>query len=317
MLGLSYFKGQPSDYIIKYSGSRKSRAGQGLSFFYLRFNTQIVAVPTQSIDAPFVFNEISRDYQVVSVQGQVTFRIRDPEKAAQLLNLSIDAKTGSHKTEDLRVLGQRVVNTLQIATHEEIEKRTLEECIRDAQTISSSVADRMAKDPTVDSFGVEVLGVFILAVKPTPEMSKALEAEFREQLLRRADEAIMARRASAVDDERKIREKELESDSALEKGRAELIDLQGKNMLREAENRGKAIEIESASKAKALAQELAALEGVDPKRLLAESIRVLGVNAAKVGQLNITSEILASLLNPPSAPQAPSSQDSGNPYSDR
>ncbi|MFN9508065.1 MAG: SPFH domain-containing protein [Planctomycetota bacterium] len=299
MLGISYFKGQPSDYIIKYSGSRQTRAGQGLSFFYLRFNTQIVAVPTQGIDCPFVFTETSSDYQVVSIQGQVTYRISNPQSASKLLNLSINAKTGQYKTEDLRVLGQRIVNTLQIATHEEIEKRTLEQCIRDAQAISAAVAQRMEKDPTVESFGVEVLGVFILAVKPTPEMSKALEAEFREQLLRRADEAIMARRAAAVDDERKIREKELESDTALEKGRTELIALQGENMLREAENRGKAVEIESASKAKALSQELAALGGIDPKLLLAESMRVLGLNADKVGQLNITSEILAGLLNPP------------------
>ena len=99
--------------------------------------------------------------------------------------------------------------------------------------------------------------------------------------------------------ERKIREKELESNSALEKGRSELIALQGENMLREAENRGKAVEVESASKAKALAQELAALGGIDPKLLLAESMRVLGLNADKVGQLNITSEVLAGLLNPP------------------
>jgi regulator of protease activity HflC (stomatin/prohibitin superfamily) len=317
MLGISYFKGQPSDYIIKYSGSRKTRAGQGLSFFYLQFNTQIVAVPTQSIDCTFVFNETSRDYQVVSVQGQLTYRISNPESAAELLNLSIDARTGRYKTEDLRVLGQRIVNTVQIATHEEIEKRTLEECIRDAQTISAAIAQRLTKDPTLESFGVELLGVFILAVKPTPEMSKALEAEFREQLLRRADEAIMARRASAVDDERKIREKELESDSALEKGRSELIALQGENMLREAENRGKAAEIEAASKAKALSQELAALGSIDPKLLLAESMRVMGLNADKVGQLNITSEILAGLLNAPAVPPGSNSQGNQSTYSDR
>ncbi|MFM8570704.1 MAG: SPFH domain-containing protein [Pirellula sp.] len=317
MLGISYFKGQPSDYIIKYSGSRKTRAGQGLSFFYLPFNTQIVAVPTQSIDCPFVFNETSRDYQVVSVQGQLTYRISKPESAAELLNLSIDARTGRYKTEDLRVLGQRIVNTVQIATHEEIEKRTLEECIRDAQTISAAIAQRLTKDPTLESFGVELLGVFILAVKPTPEMSKALEAEFREQLLRRADEAIMARRASAVDDERKIREKELESDSALEKGRSELIALQGENMLREAENRGKAAEVEAASKAKALSQELAALGSIDPKLLLAESMRVMGLNADKVGQLNITSEILAGLLNAPAVPPGSNSQGNQSTYSDR
>ncbi len=314
MLGISYFKGQPSDYVIKYVGSRKSGAGQGLSFFYLRFHTQIVAVPTQSIDAPFVFNEFSRDYQGVTIQGQLTYRIADPEKAARLLNLSIDARTGKYATEDLRVLGQRIVNTLQIATHQEVEKRTLEECLCDAQAISSAVAQGLSNDPTVESFGVEVLVVFILAVRPTPEMSKALEAEFREQLLRRADEAIMARRASAVDDERRIREKELESESALEKGRAELIALQGENMLREAENRGKAIEVESASKAKSLAQELAALDGIDPRLLLAESMRVLGVNADKIGQLNITSEILAGLLSLPSSRAA---ADQGNGTSDR
>ncbi|MFM7115939.1 MAG: SPFH domain-containing protein [Planctomycetota bacterium] len=307
MLGISYFKGQPSDYIIRYSGSRQTQAGQGLSFFYFRYNTLIVAVPTQRIDCPFVFAETSRDFQVVSVQGQLTYRITDPQRAAKLLNLSIDPRTGAYKSEDLRILGQRLVNTLQIAAHEEIEKRTLEECVRDAQAISAAVAQRMETDATVESFGVSVLGVFILAVKPTPEISKALEAEFREQLLRRADEAIMARRAAAVDEERKIREKELESDSALEKGRAQLIALQGENMLREAENRGRAVEVESASKAKALSQELAALGSIDPKLLLAESMRVLGLNADKVGQLNITSEILASLLNSPPKPDSSSS----------
>jgi hypothetical protein len=55
------------------------------------------------------------------------------------------------------------------------------------------------------------------------------------------------------------------------------------------------------------------LGGIDPKLLLAESMRVLGLNADKVGQLNITSEILAGLLNPPS-PATPTDNSS---YSDR
>ncbi|MFN5468274.1 MAG: SPFH domain-containing protein, partial [Pirellulaceae bacterium] len=139
MFGISYFKGQPSHYIQKYTGGVKRQSGQGLSFFYFPFQTQIVAVPTQSIDQPFVFNDISRDYQTVSVQGQVTYRISDPEKAAALLNLAIDPKTGQHVTEDLRVLGQRIVNMLQIATHEEVESRTLEACIRESQAIGTAV----------------------------------------------------------------------------------------------------------------------------------------------------------------------------------
>ena len=36
---------------------RVVREGQGLAFFYLLHNTQIVAVPTSSIDAKLVINE--------------------------------------------------------------------------------------------------------------------------------------------------------------------------------------------------------------------------------------------------------------------
>ena len=46
MLNIGYFKAQPSEYIIKYASGRIAREGQGLAFFYLKHNTQVVAVPT-------------------------------------------------------------------------------------------------------------------------------------------------------------------------------------------------------------------------------------------------------------------------------
>ncbi|MFN8766114.1 MAG: SPFH domain-containing protein, partial [Pirellulaceae bacterium] len=174
MFGISYFKGQPSHYIQKYTGGVKRQSGQGLSFFYFPFQTQIVAVPTQSIDQPFVFNDISRDYQTVSVQGQVTYRISDPEKAAALLNLAIDPKTGQHVTEDLRVLGQRIVNMLQIATHEEVESRTLEACIRESQAIGTAVSDRAIANESRRSVGGEILGLLSLSVRPSAVRYQAL-----------------------------------------------------------------------------------------------------------------------------------------------
>ena len=71
-------------------------------------------------------------------------------------------------------------------------------------------------------------------------MAKALEAEYRETLLRKADMAISARRAAAVEEERKIKENELNTEITLEEQRRQLIDLQGSNELQEATNRGKA-----------------------------------------------------------------------------
>jgi regulator of protease activity HflC (stomatin/prohibitin superfamily) len=296
MFGIGHFKGQPSDFIIRYRGGHVAQAGPGLSFWYLHVNTQIVAVPTSSIDAAFVFREITGNYQEVTLQGQLTYRIRDPQRAADLLNLRISPDTGKHVSEDLKALAQRITNVIQIETRAEIARRSLEESIREAQAIATDVAGRVQAGAALASFGVELLSLYFLSVRPTPEMAKALEAEYRESLLRKADEAVYARRAAAVDEERKIKEKELHSDVALEEQRKGLIVLQGNNAVQEAENRGLALEREALSKSKATEMELALLRGLEPRTLLALALRDLGQNAAKVGNVTITSEMLASLL---------------------
>src|SRR4051794_10978649 len=82
MFGIGYFKGQPTDYILRYASGRVRAEGLGLAFYYWRFNTHVVAVPTTALDANFVFNEITANFQEVIIQGQLTYRIREPDKAA-------------------------------------------------------------------------------------------------------------------------------------------------------------------------------------------------------------------------------------------
>src|SRR5687767_13191515 len=74
--------------------------------------------------------------------------------------------------------------------------------------------------------GVEVLGLAILAIKPVPEMAKAFQAPAREDLLREADEAIYARRNSAVQLERTIRENELNTEIAVEQKKRQVRETQ-------------------------------------------------------------------------------------------
>jgi regulator of protease activity HflC (stomatin/prohibitin superfamily) len=297
MFGIGYFKGQPTDYIQRYSTGTVRREGLGLAFYYWRFNTQIVAVPTTARDADFVFNEITSNFQEVTVQGQLTYRIREPKKAAQLLNLRIDPDRYTYVSDDLNALAQKISNVVRIETRSEVEKRTLADVLRDSRSIAREVEQRVREAAVLDPLGVELLSVFFLSARPTPEVAKALEAEYREALMRRADEAIYARRGAAVDEERKIKEKQLESDKALEQQRQTLIDLQGANALKEAENCGLALEKEAQYRARSAEMDLAVVRGLEPRMLLAIALRELGRNAGKVGNLNITSELLASLLN--------------------
>ena len=74
--------------------------------------------------------------------------------------------------------------------------------------------------------GVEVLALSIISIKAAPEMAKALQADAREQLLQKADEAIFVRRNAALDLERKIKENELNTEIAVEQKKREIRETQ-------------------------------------------------------------------------------------------
>jgi hypothetical protein len=297
MINIGYFKGQPTEYILRYSGGRLVREGAGLAFFYFKHNTQVVAVPTTSMDGSFVFNEVTNNFQAVTIQGQFTYRIHEPRRAASLLNFRIDPGTHTYASDDPDRLVQRITNIVQMETRGELQKLTLEEALGRYETVAATVQRRVKDGALLDPLGLELLSVYFVAAKPTPEVAKALEADYRETLLRKADEAIYARRASAVEEERKIKENELNTEITLEQQRQRLIELQGANALREAEHRGQSLEKEAEFRARANERELAVYRTFEPRALLALSLNELGRNAGRVGNLTITSEILASLLN--------------------
>ena len=131
---LGYFKGQPNEYVIRYSSGRIAREGQGLAFFYLKYNTQIVTVPTSSMDANLVFNEVTSSFQTVTIQGQFTYRIHNARRAAELLNFTMNPVTHTYVSDDPDRLAQRITNIIQMETRGEIQKRPLEEVLTQYET---------------------------------------------------------------------------------------------------------------------------------------------------------------------------------------
>jgi len=298
MAGLiGFFKGEPTEFVIRYQNGRAVQEGQGLAFFYAPFSTSIVAVPTSSVDVSFVFQEATGNFQAVTIQGQFTYRIADPRRATQLLNFTIEPNRRTFLSSDPEKLNQRITNIIQIETRREVLTRSLEQTLSDSEAIASTVLNRVRNQAMLEAMGVELLSVYFLSAKPTPEVAKALEASYREQLLRAADEAIYARRAAAVAEERKIKENEQQNQIALEQQRRSLLELEGANAEQEANFRGRALEVEAEYRARALKQELESYQTLEPRALLALGLRELGQNAGKVGNLTITTEMLSALLN--------------------
>ncbi|MEJ7619068.1 MAG: SPFH domain-containing protein, partial [Pyrinomonadaceae bacterium] len=226
MFGIRFIKVQPTTHVIQYSSGAVRRAGTGLAFFYYEPTTSLIAVPLASTDVPFIFNELTRDFQEVTIQGQVTYRISDPERIATLLNFTLDAAGRRYVSDDPAQLPQRVINQVKVLTRKEVQNLTLREALRSSDQLVERVTLELRDAREIVSLGLDILGVSILAVKPTPETARALEAQAREQLLREADEAIYARRNSAVEQERAIKENELNTEVAVENKRRQIREAQ-------------------------------------------------------------------------------------------
>ncbi|MHA1156177.1 MAG: SPFH domain-containing protein [Candidatus Heimdallarchaeota archaeon] len=283
----AYYKGDPSKFVIRYSSGRAIRSGRGISFFYLRFNTNIVTIPAMTIDSNFVFNEFTKNNQAITLQGHFTYKINDPKKMATILDFRINPNDGYYISDDPEKLELRIRNIVQMRTRGFIEKMDLEEAITTSEIIAQKVLSSTDETSIIKEMGVDLLSITFISIRPTPEIARALEADYRENLQMKADKAIYERRASAVEQEQKIKENELNTQITLEKKRKQLIDLEGENILKEAQFNAQAKE-----------KELAAYKKVDAQMLLALALKEMGENADKIGTLTFTPEILAALLKP-------------------
>jgi hypothetical protein len=316
MFGWRYYKAAPTTYVMQFVAGRVKREGTGLSFFYFAPTTTLVAVPVGSTDVPFIFNETTADFQTISLQGHLTFRVKDAKKLAALLDYSI-APTGDYASDDPEKLGLRITHAAQNAVRAEVQSKPLRSVLLEADGIGKRVTASLADSPTLAALGVELLGFTVLALKPMPETSKALEAEARERLLKEADDAIYNRRNNAVEQERKIRENELNTEVAVETkqreieetklaGQIALEDTRRQLVTSEADNARTRADAQAYS-VKATIEPLLALDpkalqvlaarGLEPRLMVAMAFQEIASNAAKIGNLNISPELLETLMH--------------------
>jgi len=215
MLGIRYIKTRPTEYVMLYRGGKLRQHGAGMAFFYYAPASSLVIVPADSRDAPFIFNEVSNDFQEVTIQGQATYSVSVPEKLATLLDFSVDGE-GNYLGDGVEKLGVRITNAVQIAIREKFKSFNIRQALAGAPELVSYARERLKTSELLTTLGVSILDLSILKVAPTPDMARALEASAREQLYKEADDAIYERRNSAVEQERRIKENELQTQISIE-----------------------------------------------------------------------------------------------------
>lgn len=332
MFGFRYVKTSPSQYLLQYRNGRVVREGTGLAFWYFAPQSSLVSIPLNAVEAPFMFEEVTRDFQQVTLQGQVSYRITDPKRLAEQQNYSLQP-TGQYASEDPERLPLRVLNAVKAQFRTLLQDLDLRDVLQGTERLSVSARRAVAATPNLTALGIEIGDLSLLAVKPNPDTARALEAPMREEILKQADDAMYTRRNAAIEQERSVKENELRSELVieqkkqqvretqlesersllekrqqmqtqeltgkvqLEKQNAELVQLQSENRKQEADVKAYGLQtlVDAMKGLDARSLQALTMGGASPEVLMAMGFQNIADNAAKIGEFNFSPDLLRQL----------------------
>ncbi|RGS67085.1 SPFH domain-containing protein [Dorea formicigenerans] len=312
-MGFKHYKFQPNEYVLVMKNGKVIKQGVGLSFFCNTLNTGMSVVPTVSFDTFFAFDDVlTSDFQGINIQGDISYIIRDYEKVAGMIDFSYTGESGyeEKKAEAKQVMGKRITNLAKTSASKFVNARDVKTVIHAQEELAAFLSEEMTSNEAITDLGLDVVTVSILADSPSLETKRALEAATREQILQQQDEAIYKRRNAAIEQERIVKENELNTEIKVAEKKHENEMLQQKNALEEVELESKVTKKKADARAYANEVVLKAMEavdkdillaillsGMDSKTLIAKAFNSLVENTDKIGNLNISPDLLETLTS--------------------
>ncbi|MFI7352065.1 SPFH domain-containing protein [Streptomyces sp. NPDC049936] len=234
--GWRHLRAAPTAHIRHHRSGQLTHDGPGLSFWFRPLAAALSEVPVDDRELAMTFHARTVDFQDVAVQATVTYRIADPAVAAERLDFSVDPDTGVWRGAPLEQLATLLTESAQQHALEVLARTPLAAALAEGvPAVRERVLQGLREEPRLPATGIEIVAVRVMAVRPEPEVERALRTPARELIQQEADRATYERRAVAVERERAIAENELASQIELARREEQLVEQRGANSRREAE----------------------------------------------------------------------------------
>ncbi len=317
--GLRHLRGTPTGHVRYLRNGKLVKDGTGLSFWFRPLTAVLSEVPVDDRELPLLFHARTADFQDVTVQLTLTYRLTDPALVARRLDFSLDPDTGNWRGDPLSQLAGLLTESVQQHALDLLGRLSLANALVDGVTqVRERVRAGLAADDRLAQTGLAVLDVRVVAIRAEPEVEKALQTTAREQVRQEADRATYERRARAVERERAISENELQNQIELARREEQLVAQRGANARRQAEEAAAANRIETQAQASrqerlnevkaagvrllgdaqaaAEAAHLAAHRDVSDAVLMSLAVKELAAHLPKIDSLVLTPDLLAPVL---------------------
>lgn len=314
-----HLRADTTAYVQHLRKGHVKHAGPGLAFWFRPRTAALAEVPLDDRDQVLLFHARTADFQDVTVQATVNFRVTDPALAATRIDFGIAPETGQWNATPLETLGALLTELAQQPALEQLAGMAMGDALAHGiGRVRDRVADALADDVRLAERGLTVTDVRVVAIRTDPELERALQTDTRERVQQEADRATFERRALAVESERAIAENELQNQIELARREEDLVLQRGQNERKRATEKAAAdrITTEAAAEQRRLiadatadttrlvgqaeadaeAAKLAAYRDLEHATLVGLALKELAGNLPSIGSLTVTPDLLTTVL---------------------
>jgi len=306
---LRHLRAEASSAILQTRNGRTVRNGRGISFYFLTDSCSVAEVPMDDQDLVFLFTGRSRDFQQVTAQGTVTYRVVDPAILAERIDCSICLSGGHHLKQPLEQIEMMIQQLAQQIAHSLLSREDLERLLGDGVDLLREALSGGLTDPGsgLADLGLEIVSLRVAAIQASSEVERALQTPKLEAIQQQADEASFERRALAVEKERAIQENELHNRIELAKRESDLIEQQSLNKRKEAEEAATVQQIQAeagankireteAAKTEAEKAKVGIYKSLPSEVLTGLALKEFAGKLQRIDHIHLTPDLLGSLL---------------------
>ncbi len=200
---LRHLRSEASVHVTHYRRGRKRKAGRGLAFWFRPDGASIAEIPLDDRDMPFLFRGRSKDFQEITAQGLITWRVADPEGLAERLDFTIDLKTGAYLAEPLDQVATLLTGLARQEALRYLAELPIGELLENGPAPVQACVERgLTSAERLTAMGIEAVSVRLADLAPSAELDRALQTPTFEALQQRAEQETFERRALAVEKER-------------------------------------------------------------------------------------------------------------------
>lgn len=306
---LRQLRSDASAHILRYRNGRRVRSGRGLAFWFLTDGASIAEVPMDDRDLPFLFNSRSKDFQEITVQGMIVWRVGDPEKLSDRIDFSIDLNKGFHLGQPVDQIATLLTGLAQQLSAEYLASLDVGPLLAaGVQPLNERMEAGLVGAEGLTAMGLDAVNVRVADISPSAELKRALQTPTFERLQQQADQATFERRALAVEKERAIAENELNNKIELARREKELIEREDENArnrataeaaARKIENDGAADGIRTVEQAKTDMERgrMEIYADLPPAVMLGLAAREFAGKLQSIEHISVTPDMLSNLLS--------------------